>query len=326
MKVWVIGRGGLLGRSVESAVSNSSRVFVPNQTFAWHDSALVSKQIAEACKSFFDEVGDENWTIYWCAGRGTLSSLPIQMAEENQVFAGLMKTIESVCSAAVLKSGTFFYASSAGAVYAGSSKPPFTELTEAKSLSAYGDAKLHQEALLKEFANRHQVRVLVGRISNLYGARQDLAKNQGLISTICYSVLRRQPISLFVPLETSRNYIYIDDAAKRVVRHTQSLFNTTSVEKFLIKLIIAQDNLTIGSILKIATSVLRVRPLVTISANKSGSTQPQSLVFKSVVNTNLDTDSSTGFTVGVKRVMSDLQSSFLATGWQNTSEKTSEKV
>ena len=217
MKVWVIGRGGLLGRSVESAVSNSSRVFVPNQAFAWHNSALVSKQIAEACKSFFDEVGDENWTIYWCAGRGTLSSLPMQMADENQVFAGLMKTIESVCSAAVLKSGTFFYASSAGAVYAGSSKPPFTEITEAKSLSAYGDAKLHQEALLKEFANRHHVRVLVGRISNLYGARQDLAKNQGLISTICYSVLRRQPISLFVPLETSRNYIYIDDAAKRVV-------------------------------------------------------------------------------------------------------------
>jgi hypothetical protein len=66
--------------------------------------------------------------------------------------------------------------------------------------------------------------------------------------------------------------------------------------------------------------------LITISANKSGSTQPQSLVFKSVVNTNLDTDSSTGFTVGVKKVMSDLQSSFLATGWQNTSEKTREKV
>jgi hypothetical protein len=44
------------------------------------------------------------------------------------------------------------------------------------------------------------------------------------------------------------------------------------------------------------------------------------------VNTNLDTDSSTGFTVGVKKVMSDLQSSFLATGWQNKSEKTREKV
>ena len=115
---------------------------------------------------------------------------------------------------------------------------------------------------------------------------------------------------------------YWPDIAKSVVRHTQSLFSASSANKFVIKLIVAQDNLTIGSILKIATSVLRVRPLVTISANKSGSTQPQSLVFKSVVNTNLDSDSSTGFTVGVKKVMSDLQSSFLATGWQNTSEKT----
>ncbi len=120
--------------------------------------------------------------------------------------------------------------------------------------------------------------------------------------------------------------VYWPDIAKSVVRHTQSLFSAASENKFVIKLIVAQDNLTIGSILKITTSVLRVRPLVTISANKSGSTQPQSLVFKSVVNTNLDTDPSTGFTVGVKKVMSDLQSSFLATGWQNTSEKTGEKV
>ncbi|MFZ9358939.1 MAG: hypothetical protein ACO3BW_05545, partial [Ilumatobacteraceae bacterium] len=73
-------------------------------------------------------VGDDNWTIYWCAGRGTLSSSPDQMHAENEMFKSLLQALESSLSAAKQK-GTIFFASSAGAVYGGSKNPPFTELT-----------------------------------------------------------------------------------------------------------------------------------------------------------------------------------------------------
>ncbi|MFZ9358837.1 MAG: hypothetical protein ACO3BW_05015, partial [Ilumatobacteraceae bacterium] len=86
MKTWVIGRGGLLGRSVEQRLASFTEVFVPSQKFDWSDSARVTSQLATECQSFFSTVGDDNWTIYWCAGRGTLSTSPDQMHVENQVF------------------------------------------------------------------------------------------------------------------------------------------------------------------------------------------------------------------------------------------------
>jgi UDP-glucose 4-epimerase len=318
MKTWVIGRGGLLGRSVEQRLASLTQVFVPNQKFDWSDSSRAKSQLATECQSFISSVADDNWTIYWCAGRGTLNSTPDQMHEENVVFESFLQALESNLSVSAKQKGTIFFASSAGAVYGGSKNPPFTELTQPIPMTSYGDAKIHQEALLRDFATKHGIRVLVGRISNVYGARQDLAKNQGLISTICFSVLRRQPLNLFVPLETSRNYIYVEDAAKCIVAHAQKIAMTAKNSSFAVKLVVAQENLTIGGILNIAKSVLRTRPLVTVSTNKHGSSQPQSLIFKSVVDTELDNKSTTGFSVGMKKVMTDLQSSFLASGWQRS--------
>jgi len=100
MKTWVVGRGGLLGRSVEQRLASFTEVFVPNQKFDWSDSSRVTTQLATECQSFFSTVGDDNWTIYWCAGRGTLSSAPDQMHVENEVFKSLLQALESSLSAA----------------------------------------------------------------------------------------------------------------------------------------------------------------------------------------------------------------------------------
>lgn len=318
MKSWIIGSGGLLGQSVEQHLGGSTDLYFSAQKFSWGDRERVVEQFGEECKNFFAQVDDQPWTIYWCAGRGTLNSSPDQMSEENAVFEGLLRAIESNANTATMQRGSLFFASSAGAVYGGSTNPPFTEFTAPKSLSSYGDAKLAQEKALSDFAKKSGVRALIGRISNVYGARQDLAKNQGLISTICFSVLRRQPVNLFVPLETSRNYIYVEDAARRIVAHTRKVASSGFGSTVVVKLIVAQDNLTIGSILNIAKSVLRIRPLVTVSSTRKVPSQPQSLVFKSVVDTELDNDSTTGFSVGMKKVMADLQASFLVSGWQRT--------
>ena len=324
MRVWIIGSGGLLGRGVEQVFAGqkkdsesahfTTRLFSPLQIFDWSDSSKVTRQIDEACAEFFTQSKSEPWTVYWCAGRGTLHSPPNQMRDETIVFAGFLKSVEKNCPDQLVKIGTIFFASSAGAVYEGSQGSPFTEISATRSLSSYGDAKIEQEELLKEFANRLQVRVLVGRIANLYGARQDFSKSQGLIATICSSVLRRQPVNLFVPLQTSRNYVFIDDAAKRIVRHAQQMSKSAVTEYFKIKLIVASENVTIGSILNIAKSVLRTRPLVVFSTPSNGAVQPQSLVFKSVVDTNLDNETMTGFTVGMKKVMADLEHKFMVDG------------
>ena len=94
MKTWVIGRGGLLGRSVEQILASLTQVFVPNQKFDWSDSSRSKSQLATECQSFISSVADDNWTIYWCAGRGTLNSTPDQMHEENVVFESFLQALE----------------------------------------------------------------------------------------------------------------------------------------------------------------------------------------------------------------------------------------
>jgi len=59
--------------------------------------------------------------------------------------------------------------------------------------------------------------VTIGRVSNLYGPGQDLGKLQGLISRLALASVTRQPINIFVPLDTIRDYIYVDDAAKAIL-------------------------------------------------------------------------------------------------------------
>ena len=320
MKVWVIGRGGLLGNGVEKQCRFDD-IYSPTEKFAWSDSAQLQSQIAENCRQFSQIVSDSQWAIFWCAGKGTLSSTTEQMSEETRNFQEFLNSVEQNFALKLLQNGLIFHASSAGGVYAGSENQPFTENTTPKPTTAYGVAKLNQEDLLREFSDRLGVRVVVGRISNLYGANQDFSKNQGLISTICYSILRRQPLNLFVPLETSRNYVYVADASRVVVDAVKIALADTGPTRKFIKLVVADENLTIGNIIGIAKTVFRVRPLVTASSNAKTNKQPRSINFKSVALLDADSFCKTQISVGIKRVMADLQADILRNGAQRASDQ-----
>ena len=320
MKVWVIGRGGLLGNGVEKQFRYGDK-YSPTEKLVWSDSAQLQSQIAENCRQFLQEASDGQWTIFWCAGKGTLSSTTEQMSEETRNFQDFLKSLEHTFDLKRSQNGLIFYASSAGGVYAGSENQPFTEHTTPKPTTAYGVAKLNQEDLLWEFSDRLGVRVLVGRISNLYGANQDFSKNQGLISTICYSILRRQPINLYVPLETSRNYIYVADASRIIVDASKIASADPGSTKKFIKLVVADENLTVGNIISIAKTVFRVRPLITASSNAKINKQPRSINFKSVALLDTDSFCKTRISVGLKRVMADLQTDILRNVAQRAREK-----
>lgn len=320
MKVWVIGRGGLLGNGVEKQFRFGD-IYSPTEKLVWSESAQLQSQIAENCRQFSQVVSDSQWTIFWCAGKGTLSSTTEQMSEETRNFQAFLKSVEQNFALKRLQNGVIFYASSAGGVYAGSENQPFTENTTPKPTTAYGVAKLNQEDLLREFSDRLGVRIVVGRISNLYGANQDFSKNQGLISTICYSILRRQPINLFVPLETSRNYVYVADASRIIVDAVKiALADTGPTYKF-IKLVVADENLTVGNIISIARTMFRVRPLITASSDAKINKQPRSINFKSVALVDADSFCKTQISVGLKRVMADLHTDILRNGAQRAREQ-----
>ncbi len=131
--------------------------------------------------------------------------------------AGFLDRLSARLAVPSAPRGALFLASSAGGVYAGAAGSPFTELTETRATSPYGEAKLAAEGLVEDFARRTGTATVVGRIANLYGPGQDMSKPQGLISQLCLNQLRRRPISIYVSLDTARDYLYVDDCAAMVL-------------------------------------------------------------------------------------------------------------
>ena len=162
-------------------------------------------QIAEAARQFLAAAeAAGGWQICWCAGAGVTSTGQSALDAEVVVFRALLSALET---AGHVPPGAVFLASSAGGVYAGSTGSPRDELTVPRALAPYGHAKLALEDAAIDFADRTGVPVLVGRLSNLYGPGQNLAKPQGLVSHIARAHLLGRPLSIYVPLEIGRAHV-----------------------------------------------------------------------------------------------------------------------
>ena len=124
-----------------------------------------------------------------------------------------------------------------------------------------------------------------------------------------------------MPLETSRNYVYVADASRIIVDAVKiAMADTRPTNKF-IKLVVADENLTVGNIISIAKTVFRVRPLITASSNAKIDKQPRSINFKSVALVDADLFCKTRISVGLKRVMADLHTDILRNGAQRAREQ-----
>jgi UDP-glucose 4-epimerase len=207
---WIIGRG-LLGRAVARARSDAPfAVDVPD----WDDGADTSAVLADALRRFVEAAGThERLEISWTAGRAVTSTPPEHVQAEVDVFRRFVAELAALPPAARARL-TVVLASSVGGAYAGSSGAPFTETTPVAPASPYGEGKLAMEAALTAATASGGWTALVARVTNLYGPGQDLAKAQGLISILTRAHVAGVPASIYVPLDTLRDYVYEDDAAQ----------------------------------------------------------------------------------------------------------------
>jgi UDP-glucose 4-epimerase len=301
---WVVGRGGLLGGAVERALSTTSAVGAPALQVPW-GTPDAAGALAGAARRFAAEAGTGPWQLAWCAGAGVTTSSRGQLATEVNL---LRLTLEALATE-VRGPGAVFVASSAGGAYAGvRQRPPFTEQTPPVPLSAYGEAKLDAERLAIEWGRRTGVPVVVGRIANLYGPGQSLPKHQGLISRFCCAYLTKQPLLLYMPLDTVRDYLYVDDAGALVaqmLRAARDLPPGASV----VKIMASHRALTIGALLGEMRRLLRRPPPVVYGSSPAALLQARDLRLRSVTWPKLDRRSATPLPVGISATMEDLRAS-----------------
>lgn len=300
----------MLGASVEKCLMPGSSVFEPKNSFSWNDPIACSLELQQEVERFNQIVGDKPWSIYWCAGAGTVTASEEVLRNETAILECFLAAIKN-STGLRCDLGHLFYSSSAGGVYAGASSLPITERSEIAPRSTYGLQKLKNEELLGAFAHQNGVRVLLGRIANLYGPNQNRSKGQGLITAICQSHILRKPANIFVGLDTVRNYIYVDDAAESIVRSMNSA-TKNPVGSIETKIIASKQNLTISAVLKDCQAALGSAPSVVLSRSQNQAAYPPDLRMKSVHIPDADNYEPTPLVVGAHRVYQSLLQSHRA--------------
>jgi UDP-glucose 4-epimerase len=249
--------------------------------------------------------GDRPWSVAWCAGAGvTGTSAPALQLE----LLALRETLDALAVAPQGRNGAFFFASSAGGLYAGVGEPPYDESSPVRPLAAYGQAKLDAEAMVGDWSDQTGTPSLIGRIANLYGPGQNLAKAQGLISQICRSHLTGQPLSIYVSLDTLRDYLFAPDCARLIASGLERLRRVESGTgpAVVTKILASQRAITIGAVLGEMRRIFKSSPRIVLGASPVSAMQARDLSLRSRVWPDLDLDSLTPFPVGVAATAADL--------------------
>lgn len=245
----MLGRGGLLGSAVVRRLEAHGGVWVPTRPIGWAESISYKSSVEEAVIEFARTVntGSEQWTIYWCAGVGTFGLRDNDLNSEIEQVDFLVQRLGAHLGANTSR-GTFFYSSSAGGIYGGSLDGLISENSQISVNNEYGVTKHRIEQLLSSWSRSSGCRVAIGRISNLYGPGQDMSKKQGIISVACRSLVQQKTLEIFVPLDTTRNYIHARDASFTIVNFT-SLVSRLPSEACEYKIICSPFNLSIAGLL-----------------------------------------------------------------------------
>ena len=307
--LWVVGAGGLLGSSVvaAAATSGTAEVWAPPRPVAWVAADATRVSLEEMAREFLAHAAGRPWWVAWCAGAGVSGTSAADLAREVDAFAHLLTSLRE---AGAGPEGSVFLASSAGGVYAGSADPPFDEATVPVSISPYGDAKLALEALARDFQRDTASSLLIGRIANLFGPGQDLSKPQGIISQLCRAHLLHRPLSIYVPLDTMRSYVYAPDCGAMVVAGLRRLDGAAAGGgRSVVKVMAAPHAVSVGFVVSEFARVVKRRPLVTFGSSSTSAFQARDLRVRSSVWPELDALAATPFVVGLTATLEHLRRS-----------------
>lgn len=300
MILWVIGARGLFGSALCRAAQGRGDQVLTSTDVPWSDVHATEAHLRRDAAHLAEMIATspQPWAIVWAAGAATTATSPEVCASELAAFELWATAISQ--SLSHRSRGTFFLTSSAGGVYAGSAGAPFDSQTVPAPIGDYGKLKLEQERLARKLLGDHMT-VIVGRVANIYGPGQDTGKLQGLISRLCLASITRETLTMFVPLDTLRDFIYVDDAAALALHWID-----TAGDESRVRVIASGMPTSLGHVIAVTQDVVR-RP-IPIAHGFHPSAQAQAHDLRLTPDSDAATDSlaHTPLPVGIRTVYLDL--------------------
>lgn len=144
--------------------------------------------------------------------------------------------------------GKIVFVSSGGTVYGENGGHPSKTEDPVHPICSYGIHKVMIEQYLELYRRCHGLQSVAVRLGNPYGLKERGNVSQGIIPIFLERLLNGMPITLYG--ETTRDYIYIDDAVDALVKvgvyaGSQRIFNVgTGVSTSLHELIQLMENIS----------------------------------------------------------------------------------
>ncbi len=123
---------------------------------------------------------------------------------------GTVRLLEYAVNNSVKK---FMFASSGGAVYGEQTKFPADENHPKSPLSPYGISKLTAEKYIKFFSMYHGLPYAILRYANVYGPRQSLKGEAGVVAVFCKKLAVGEKAVINGDGKNTRDLVYAEDVA-----------------------------------------------------------------------------------------------------------------
>ncbi len=131
---------------------------------------------------------------------------PISDAETN--IHGSLRILEACVRSGVKK---IIFSSSGGAIYHGLNIRPTPENVPCMPMSPYGVAKFAFELYLHAACHNYGIKYVALRYANVYGPRQGLKGEAGVIGIFIQKMLRGVRPTIFGDGKQTRDFVYVDD-------------------------------------------------------------------------------------------------------------------
>ncbi len=164
----------------------------------------------------FDEITNGQDIIYHLVSSVVPTTSNRHIAQEIQENVVVTANLLDSCVKNNVKKVVFI--SSGGTVYGKEGKCPLPEETPLKPITSYGIQKMSIERLLYLYNYMYNLDYRVIRLSNPYGPYQRPNGILGAVTTFTYKALKNEPITIYGDGSVIRDFIYIDDAVKAIMK------------------------------------------------------------------------------------------------------------
>lgn len=267
----LLGGSGILGSALRMQLARQGRV-VERLSPMWADADAVQALLAERLPAAAS--ADGPLTVLWAAGVGHVGASAESLRAETAGLQALADAIRRL-PGEQRERVTVLFASSAGALFAGHGDDVVEEDTPPSPTGPYGFTKLAQEQLLRELVDDAACRVVSCRISNLYGLADGHLPRRGLLPTAVRCTRLRQPMTVFVPSDTRRDYLFSRDAAAQ-----QLSLLPEAPSGFSTRLVADGSTRSVVQVLSVVRQVSGRRVPVTFAERPETRLQPRVLRFR----------------------------------------------